>query len=113
MSEYVWEDGPLFIKHLDGVKWYEAPVPPRKHKCWPQTMGILPSGEDVYRCACGATRNPRWKGWLEVNSRELPEEFKRVTVGDRLDRSKVGWWQRHFRWKRDHDGFYDTERGDY
>lgn len=41
------------IKHLDGVPWFDAPAPPRRHRCWPQTIGNLRPLETVHRCACG------------------------------------------------------------
>jgi hypothetical protein len=95
MSEYVWEDGPLFVKHLDGVKWYEAPVPPRRHKCWAQTKGMLPSGEEVERCACGAVKNPKYRSWLEVNSRKTQDDdgiYRSIPSG-----VKDSWWRRWLR----------------
>ena len=54
--------------HKDGVPYWKAPIPRRFHICRAQTVGKL--GEEwVWRCACGAIRNPRFKGWLGRNSR--------------------------------------------
>lgn len=56
LTGYVLEwkgEGIDFVAHLDGVPWYEAAPPPRKHKCWAQTNGYM-NGHRVQRCACGA-----------------------------------------------------------
>ncbi len=55
--------------HLDGVSWYDAPPPPRRHDHWPQTRGELRVGDFVERCPCGAIRDPsntadRSGGWV-------------------------------------------------
>lgn len=42
------------IFDLDGVSWHEAPIPPRRHRCWPQTAGVIDYFTTVERCACGA-----------------------------------------------------------
>lgn len=39
---------------LDGVSWHDAPIPPRWHRCWPQTSGVVNYFTTVERCACGA-----------------------------------------------------------
>jgi hypothetical protein len=55
-------------RHVDGVPWYEAPLPRRFHRCRPQTSGRAGHFDFVDRCACGAIRwNARY--WLERNSR--------------------------------------------
>lgn len=41
------------VEHLDGVPWYEAPVPPLDHECWSQTVGWIGLNQWT-RCACGA-----------------------------------------------------------
>lgn len=51
------------VRNIDGVEWADAPVPPRRHSCWPQTVAL-----GVARCACGATRAPSGM-WIERNSR--------------------------------------------
>jgi hypothetical protein len=43
------------IEHLDGVPWYDAPLPSREHTCWPQTRGWSGFFTRIDRCACGAT----------------------------------------------------------
>lgn len=43
-------------EHLDGVKWFEAPVPRRWHRCTPQTRAWIGLFTRVERCACGAIR---------------------------------------------------------
>ena len=48
---------------IDGVSWHEAPVPPRRHTCWPQTVAL---GRG--RCACGAMQTSDGF-WIERNSR--------------------------------------------
>jgi len=56
------------ILHLDGVPWWEAPLPRRWHRCRVQTSGLLHPGELVERCACGAFRlNGRY--WIDRNER--------------------------------------------
>jgi hypothetical protein len=64
------------MTHLDGVPWWEAPTPRRRHACWTQTSGWLDLNQ-VERCACGATR---WNGrsWFDRNQR--PHSEGPVTV---------------------------------
>ena len=60
-------------KNLDGIPWYKAPVPPRRHKCWPQTEGWV--GFDlVVRCACGAIARDNDGHWMDRNQRCKPAE---------------------------------------
>lgn len=66
--EYVSSNGELEIAHLDGVAWYDAPVPPRLHRCWPQTIGTINYFDTVERCACGGQKSGRF--WLERNTRD-------------------------------------------
>lgn len=54
------------VTHLDGIDWTEAPIPPRFHRCWPQTSGM-----GVQRCACGAIGRG-FGPWMEKNSRRGP-----------------------------------------
>ena len=57
------------IKHLDGIPWHEAPLPPRFHRCKPQTKGWVGFSQ-VNRCACGAIKDVgTQRGWCEKNSR--------------------------------------------
>lgn len=41
------------IRHVGGVPWHEASVPPRRHHCWVQTSGWVGLHQWL-RCACGA-----------------------------------------------------------
>lgn len=75
-GEYILEPTPRSsvggarICHLEGVPWFEAPVPRRFHRCWVQTRGWVGMGL-VERCACGGLRQPSWgRGWIERNSRD-------------------------------------------
>lgn len=58
----------LRIVHLDGVTWWDAPVPPRKHECWAQTIGNLNPLETVRRCACGSLSYDG-QYWMDRNTR--------------------------------------------
>ena len=63
------------IRHVDGVAWHDAPLPPKRHDCFVQTSGWI--GLTQYcRCACGAVCNRPEKGyppaswhWMERNQR--------------------------------------------
>jgi hypothetical protein len=48
-----WESGAEFMEHLDGVPWFQAEPPPRKHQHAAQTRALM-HGSYVERCACGA-----------------------------------------------------------
>lgn len=52
------------ITHVDGISWFDAPVPPRWHRCKVQTAGL-----GAQRCACGAIRRSGLRHWMERNSR--------------------------------------------
>jgi hypothetical protein len=72
MSRWVTDEtavGSTDAQHLDGVPWYEAPVPRKWHRCKPQTRGYY-NLSFVQRCACGAT----WMrgGWVGKNERSRP-----------------------------------------
>jgi hypothetical protein len=69
------------IQNVGGVGWWEAPLPPRKHKCTPQTTGWTSGFTLVERCACGAIRLDR-RSWRERNSRQGAE--------------RPGWFARHW-----------------
>lgn len=56
------------IEHANGVRWYEAPVPRRWHRCWTQTSGWH-GLTLVKRCPCGAIRVAGQRRWSERNSR--------------------------------------------
>lgn len=59
--------------HADGVWWYEAPLPPRWHRCRPWTTGRVDSEnlgpKMIHRCACGAMRFGEKGVWIERNQR--------------------------------------------
>ena len=64
-----YDFGAEYTEHLDGVDWVDAPLPSRRHSCWPQTRGVF-DREMVERCACGATRFDGGAGvWIDQNSR--------------------------------------------
>lgn len=63
-------------KHLDGVPWYEAPVPSRRHACWVQTLTWLHMDRQ-HRCACGAMRNGFFDPWKARNARLGDQERRR------------------------------------
>lgn len=56
------------ITHVDRVPWWEAPLPSRWHRCWPQTTG-RDHGFGIERCPCGAARIEGFNQWLARNSR--------------------------------------------
>jgi hypothetical protein len=56
------------IFHLDGIKWMDAPVPPKRHTCFAQTMGYYEYFNSIERCACGAASYGRV--WMDRNSRK-------------------------------------------
>lgn len=75
-----WESGLEYLSNLGGVSWCEAPVPPRRHTCWPQTKGYFARSGPVCRCACGAiSRGDR--DWWDRNTR-------------RRDEPPAPWWRR-------------------
>jgi hypothetical protein len=77
VTTFAARDGGTEIAHLDGIPWHEAPLPPKRHACWPQTAGFVRYFTYVERCACGAVnydclgRDPRWQ---DRNSRQSPED---------------------------------------
>jgi len=57
------------MEHRNGIAWWDAPVPPRFHRCSVQTEGWIGLSQ-VWRCACGSVRNPGIsRRWLDRNSR--------------------------------------------
>lgn len=55
--------------HLGGVAWFDAPLPPEDHECWPQTTGSTDTLLFVQRCPCGAIRLNPYRDFMEKNSR--------------------------------------------
>ena len=58
----------VFYMHRDDTPWNEAPLPPWRHKCWPQTVAghfhLSNPGDlhaDMAWCACG--------GWIPPGKR--------------------------------------------
>ena len=71
----------MSLENVDGEPWFEAPLPPRLHRCKAQTRGLLPTGL-VCRCACGAiSGNGHW--WSQRNSRRRSERVVRPAGGAR------------------------------
>lgn len=58
----------LMTYHVDGVAWYDAPLPPPGHQCRSQTTAYTGDAQ-VFRCACGALAFHEPIHWLERNSR--------------------------------------------
>lgn len=61
----------LNATHVDGVWWYEAPLPWRWHRCRPHSAALTAyRGRvlDIDRCACGAMRFERGP-WMDRNQR--------------------------------------------
>jgi len=61
--------------NLDGVSWFESPIPGLLHRCRVQTYGRLPDTLMISRCSCGGLLmlQPHAK-WMERNSRVLSGE---------------------------------------
>lgn len=70
-----------WFEHLDGTEWFEVDVPPRWHRCWPQSRAWM-HRELVERCACGSLRFDGHGPWIDRNSREP------MTAGERADRER-------------------------
>jgi hypothetical protein len=71
------------ITDRDGIPWDQAPIPPRWHRCWPQTTIAHPLAGpaiDIGICACGgvsvgASIGPTWtrKNYRRRYTRGLTE----------------------------------------
>lgn len=87
-GEYVRTDSPgrhlEWIEHLDGVEWWDAPVPRRRHRCRPQTRARV-NGELIERCACGALAFDGDGFWIQRNSRARCRVSRDVTSEAFLD----------------------------
>ncbi len=80
VQDYKSRDGSTMTSHLDGVSWYDAPAPPRRHECWPQTEGWTNYLTQVWRCPCGAINLPGSNtGWTQRNQRN---EASTINVND-------------------------------
>jgi hypothetical protein len=59
------------VRHVDGVAWFDAPMPPRSHACWVQSTylpqspsaGLVVTGQ-IDRCACGGLRYDGFGPWI-------------------------------------------------
>lgn len=80
------------LSHLDGVPWFEAPIPSRMHRCWPQTIAWL-GLDQIFRCPCGALRNTRFQGWLECNSRKRGEPIPEPGTYIARKQAEVDQWE--------------------
>jgi hypothetical protein len=60
-----WKQGPW---HLDDIPFFDAPKPPKNHKCWAQTWGVNSSGSELERCPCGGMRIHLTQ-WMDRNTR--------------------------------------------
>lgn len=60
---------PVPIWHLSGVAWHDAPSPFILHRHWAQTVGIV-SGDEVWRCPCGAHGGP-YDRWVLLDRRDV------------------------------------------
>ena len=67
------------ILHLDGIDWYNAPPPPRKHTCWAQTKGWVDLHQ-IFRCACGAASYDG-RYWMERNQRNSSKNTGEAAQG--------------------------------
>ena len=82
--EYIRLEGQIGMEiwNLDGVDWFDCPIPPRNHRCWTQSRGNVSSRQDnipmfVRRCACGAISLNDYSDidiyWSDRNSRKVPK----------------------------------------
>jgi len=93
-ADYRSEDGSFEVTHRDGVPWFEAPLPPRKHECFAQTEGWSGWVNRVERCPCGAIRLDGRRGvWVEINARRDYEKAK----GETRPEPRRRFWQRSAR----------------
>ena len=79
------------ITHVDGIDWFDAPLPPWRHKCWAQTTARARL-ETVKRCPCGAiaiTRAGERDYWMQRNSTRWPVNIYGRSIG-----ARPSWWQR-------------------
>ena len=67
------------VWHLDGIDWYNAPPPPRKHTCWAQTKGWVDLHQ-IFRCACGAASYDG-RYWMERNQRNSSKNTGEAAQG--------------------------------
>jgi hypothetical protein len=80
------DNGPTQIWNLNGVPWFDAVTPPRKHECIAQTKGYVDWFTPVVRCACGAIQYDG-SHWMDKNQRLKETPMPAVTKRKR-------WWRR-------------------
>lgn len=61
-----YENGADYVESIDGIPWTDAPLPPARHACRPQTRGWFTLSY-AERCACGAARSSVHGPWIEKN----------------------------------------------
>jgi hypothetical protein len=61
-----YESGADYMESIGGVLWADASLPPRWHRCEPQTRRWM-SLSYTERCACGAIRDRARGPWLDRN----------------------------------------------
>jgi hypothetical protein len=79
-----------YIENVGGVDWFFAPVPPRRHQCWPQTRAFL-NGEHLERCPCGGIRMPPFPGWLERNTSRPRRTVAEQARMEAEQQRQAGW----------------------
>ena len=77
--------------HLHGLHWNKAPLPPRFHRCWPQTKTIDRQLPTSYRCACGGY-SLDGKKWISRNSRRRRGSVTRALARSRQQPEPLGFW---------------------
>ena len=78
---YVWKRSDQYVNAVNGLWWYDHPLPKRWHRCKVYTYGyydrVLINGymdqNLVERCACGAIRYGHGRHWFDRNSRRKEE----------------------------------------
>jgi len=78
-ERWIRPDLPRFT-HVNGIWFFDAPLPPRLHRCRAWTTDEVTGAQ---RCACGALAfrdGPGSEGWADVNSRRND----RITEASRL-----------------------------
>jgi hypothetical protein len=69
-----------YTMNRDGISWSDAPAPPRKHECRPQSSGSIGRGV-IARCACGAMRF-NGSAWRDRNRRCAAATENTMTTGE-------------------------------
>ena len=72
-------DGKVSVFHRNGIRWDQAPLPSRFHRCRVQTFLSL-EGRGFQRCACGAIRLSGRLRWMHRNLRRCRIDWDAVRV---------------------------------